>query len=679
VTLPSPNLDDRRFQQLVDEAKRFIQQRCPEWTDHNVSDPGVTLIEAFAHMTDQLLYRLNRVPEKNYLAFLDLLGVTLHPPLPARTEVTFWLSAPQPSPVLVRAGTEVATVRTETEEALVFATSEDLAVVPCTLDRLLTQPAGGRPADRTEQVSEGGATACFSAAPVPGDAVLFGLSDAAPHCAVVLRLASTVDGIGVNPRRPPLAWEANDGAQWVPCEVERDTTGGLNRPGEVVLHLPGTHARTAIGGHRAGWVRCRVVAARPGQPFYSASPVIRGAGAFTIGGTAPALHAETVLGEILGEAEGVAGQRFRAARPPILRDGSPLVVEVGPGPGGAAEAGTTAIGALAADETAAEAAGAAADTAGWQAWTEVEAFGTGDPDERVVVVDRTAGEIAFAPAVRQGDGSLLRYAAVPPKGARVRIRRYRTGGGRRGNVAAHALTVLRSSIPYIAAVDNRAAAFGGVDGESVQAAKLRAPLELRALGRAVTAQDYELLARRAAPAAARIRALSAGDGAAAGGVRVLVVPEVVRDGGRLRIEQLDPPAGLLEAIAGHLGERRQIGVRLSVEPPLYQGVTVVARLVARPGSIPATVRTRALDALYRRLDPLTGGPEGRGRPFGRALTGGEVHAILQAVAGVEMVEELRLFPADPLTGRRGEPADRVEIDRHALVFSFEHQVRVDAG
>ncbi len=59
--LPAPNLDDRRFQDLVDDAKRMVQQRCPTWTDHNVSDPGVTLIEAFAGMVDQLIYRLTRV------------------------------------------------------------------------------------------------------------------------------------------------------------------------------------------------------------------------------------------------------------------------------------------------------------------------------------------------------------------------------------------------------------------------------------------------------------------------------------------------------------------------------------------------------------------------------------------------------------------------------------------
>ena len=81
--LPAPNLDDRTFQGLVDEAKRLVQNRCPEWTDHNVSDPGVTLIEAFAQMVDQLIYRLNRVPDLNYVKFLELIGVELRPPAAA--------------------------------------------------------------------------------------------------------------------------------------------------------------------------------------------------------------------------------------------------------------------------------------------------------------------------------------------------------------------------------------------------------------------------------------------------------------------------------------------------------------------------------------------------------------------------------------------------------------------
>ena len=71
------------FQDLVDDAKRLVQQRCPTWTDHNVSDPGVTLIEAVAQMIDQLIYRLNRVPDLNYIKFLELIGVQLRPPAAA--------------------------------------------------------------------------------------------------------------------------------------------------------------------------------------------------------------------------------------------------------------------------------------------------------------------------------------------------------------------------------------------------------------------------------------------------------------------------------------------------------------------------------------------------------------------------------------------------------------------
>jgi len=104
MALPVPNLDDRRFQDLVDDAKRLVQQRCPEWTDHNVSDPGVTLIETFAWMTDQVLYRLNRVPERNYIKFLELIGVRLFPPTAARAAITFWLAGPQPGTIHIRPG-----------------------------------------------------------------------------------------------------------------------------------------------------------------------------------------------------------------------------------------------------------------------------------------------------------------------------------------------------------------------------------------------------------------------------------------------------------------------------------------------------------------------------------------------------------------------------------------------
>lgn len=657
MALPAPHLDDRRFQQFVDDAKRYIQQACPEWTDHNVSDPGVTLVEAVAHMADQLVYRLNRVPEKNHLAFLDLLGVTLFPPAAARAEITFRLSAPQPEPVVLPTGTEVSTGRTETEEAVVFATTADLTVVPCTLTHLVRQEAGGTPEDRSQDLLGGEDVPAFSPSPRVGDLLLFGLSAAVPDCLLVLDLDSRVDGVGVDPRRPPLVWEAWTAAEgWVACEVDEDSTGGLNRPGEVVLHLPSGHAVSRLGGHEAGWVRCRVVEPAEGLPSYSESPTVRAAGAFTIGGTVRAAHAETVRDESLGESEGVAGQRVRLAHAPVV-DRPPLLLQVAERADGGA------------DED---------DEAGWQEWSVVRDFASSRPGDRHVTLDATTGEIAFGPCVRQPDGTLRQFGAVPPKGAAIRAVRYGTGGGRAGNVARSTITVLRSSIPYIARVENREAARGGVDGETVEEAKSRAPVSLRAQERAVTARDYEELAHRAAPEAARISCLAA-DAAEAGenAVRVLVVPQAVPDrGGRLRFEQLVPGEELLSRVTGFLDERRPLGTRLAVGPPFYQGVTVVATLHSFRAAEAERVRAEALDVLYAYLDPLRGGAHGEGWPFGRPLRAGEVFAALQRVPGVELVDEVLLHPADPLTGRRGETTDRIELSPSALLFPFDHRVRV---
>ena len=88
MRLPEIQLDDRRFQDLVSEARLKINRACPEWTEHNVSDPGITLIELFAWMTEMTIYRLNRVPDKLHVALLDLLGIRLDGPTAARTRST---------------------------------------------------------------------------------------------------------------------------------------------------------------------------------------------------------------------------------------------------------------------------------------------------------------------------------------------------------------------------------------------------------------------------------------------------------------------------------------------------------------------------------------------------------------------------------------------------------------
>ena len=117
MPLPAPNLDDRSFQDILDEARRLIPRYCPEWTDHNLSDPGITLLELFAWMTDMLLYRLNRVPDKNYVKFLELIGraPASRPGQPRRTSPSASPRA-QAEDMVIPQGTEIATVRTETQE-----------------------------------------------------------------------------------------------------------------------------------------------------------------------------------------------------------------------------------------------------------------------------------------------------------------------------------------------------------------------------------------------------------------------------------------------------------------------------------------------------------------------------------------------------------------------------------
>ncbi|GII28161.1 putative baseplate assembly protein [Planotetraspora mira] len=647
MTLPVPDLDDRRFQDLVDEAKRLVQQRCPEWTDHNVSDPGVTLIETFAFMVDQLLYRLNQVTDLHYLRYLELIGVRLFPPTAARTQVTYWLSAAQRQPVVIRSGAQIAAERKEGDEPVVFTTEDELAMPPSALVRVVTRNGGGEPVDRGDDLATGQGFACFSEAPVAGDLLYFGLSVAVPRCAVLLRVECELTGAGVDPRDPPLVWEAYTGSDWTACEVDRDTTGGLNRPGDVVLHVPEGHVTSVVGQHAAGWLRCVVSEPAEGQPFYTSSPRLHAAAASTIGGTVAAVHSDFVYDEVLGTSEGIPGQRFGTQHAPIISSDKPLVVlVVGHG--------------------------------GFQEWWEVASFAESGPGDRHIRVDRAEGTIEFGPAVREADGSLRQHGAVPPKRGVVRIPVYRTGGGRRGNVARNALVVQRDAVPYVASVTNRRPATGGVDAESVRDAAVRGPLLLRTRDRAVTTGDYEQLAREAAPDLARVRCVPVGadERGVAAGVRVLLVP-AVPDPVEVAFRDLRVPAPLRDRVTAYLDERRCVGARVVVEPPFYQGITVVARLRASRDASRDGARDRALLALRTYLNPLVGGPDGRGWPFGRAVQTGEVFAVLQRVAGVELVEEVLLFKADPVTGERTTQAQVIDLTPNALVFSYGHQIKVE--
>lgn len=454
MALPAPDLDNRDFQSLVDDAKRLVQRSVPEWTDHNVSDPGVTLIEAFAQMMDQLIYRLNRVPDRHYAKFLELVGLQLFPAVAARGTATFWLSAPQPTEVLVRAETEIATARTDLDEPITFSTTAPLSIVPCSLTQLVTDRPNREPVDHGQELVQGDEMQAFFDPPAPDDTLLIGLSAAVPSCSVLLRIDCPVGGIGIDPRDPPLIWEAWDGQDWVSCELGQDETGGLNQPGDVVLHVPTTHQESLIADHRAGWLRCRVLPSDGRRSPYTETPRIRSIQAMTVAGTTGIIHAETVANEMIGTSDGTPGQRFALARKPVI---------------GWVGSGESVLEVSRTDRTT-------------TSWTAVGDFSDSGPDDEHFRLNEGAGEVEFGPAVRQPDGSIRQYGAVPPARATLVLSAYRIGGGRSGNLAREQIRVLKTSVPYVTGVQNRHPTVGGVDGETMPNARKRGPLQLRPAG-----------------------------------------------------------------------------------------------------------------------------------------------------------------------------------------------------
>ena len=104
-----PVIDDRRFDDIVEEIKTRIARYTPEWqpvwTDYNDSDPGITLAQLFAWLSEMLIYRMGKVPELNYIKFLELIGIEQQAAQPARVDVTFpvWTRPPFPMSMCRRA------------------------------------------------------------------------------------------------------------------------------------------------------------------------------------------------------------------------------------------------------------------------------------------------------------------------------------------------------------------------------------------------------------------------------------------------------------------------------------------------------------------------------------------------------------------------------------------------
>jgi predicted phage baseplate assembly protein len=664
MTLPAPRLDDRRFQDLVDEAKKRIPHYCKEWTDHNVSDPGVTLIELFAWMTEVLLFRANQIPDLHYIKFMEMMGIRLREPVPAQAKATFWLSAPQPNPVLIPQGTEVASTQTETEPSIIFTTDDDFRILPPKLNAVISRVATrdvqrkqyrDHNLRRLEAGFEG--FEIFSPVPQVDDALYFGFENDLSHHILGFEMdCDPAGGAGIDPTIPPYIWEASSpdkDVRWEPCPVELDTTKGMNGAGRIQILLPRI-GKYAVNNQSSFWVRVRIkdisaAEERDGMRPYQVSPRLRQITLASWGGTIGATHAQVIHDEFVGRSDGSPGQHFQLQLTPILarQPDERLVVQV--------------------------------ESELPQRWQEVPDFARSQAGDRHYTLDGVTGELRFGPAVRQPDGTMKLYGAVPPRGANLIFSKYRYGGGQEGNVQAGILNTLKTAIPYIARVTNRTPAWGGLDAESLESAMMRAPALLRSRDRAVTEADFEFLAREALPASiGRVKCLqprpSDAGRVAPGQVYVLVVPRVLHPDGYIEPRDLELNQKDMALLSQYLDERRLLTTRLDIRAPAYRYVAARVRLRASPDVEQPVVETEVLNRLYRFLNPLTGGPDGSGWPFGRDLFVSDIYQSLQGTPHVQFIRSVDMFAASPGGQAEGNSVETLEVVAHGVIASALHQV-----
>ncbi|NES97044.1 MAG: putative baseplate assembly protein [Desertifilum sp. SIO1I2] len=688
--LPKSNLDDRTFKDLVDECILRIPRYCPEWTNYNASDPGITLIELFAWLTDQMLLRFNQVPRRNYIAFLELLGVRLQAPTPAQTDITFYLTTTLPEPYTIPLGVEIATLRTETDEAIVFSTDAPLTISHPSLRHFLTaQTVENEPQALRDRISglwtqrsngewTGRELSLFNEQPEPGNCFYLVFNPEEQIEGNVLAL--TVKGeaatpTGINPDAPPRRWEAWNGTAWQPVLIQEsdDGTKGFSfseiaqqggnplQGSDILLHLPTRWPVAHFTTYQGRWLRCVYTIPQTNQPGYNNSPRIISLAVRSVGGTVGASQSTLISNELLGESDGTPGQSFQLQGFPILprREGEYLIVTP---PGGLP-----------------------------QAWQEVSDFASSTAEDLHYTLDSRTGVLQLGPLIREpsqlvqqtweryprpegmvsthalpsasrslqplgptpGGPQLERqYGAVPPRGSTLRMVGYRVGGGRRGNVQRGTLIIPKSAIPYVARVINHWPARNGADAESLDDAVLRVPAMLRTRDRAVTPEDFEALALQAGMGAvARTRCLSATERQEAGTVRLLIVPQANTDaiamGMGIHPERFALTPQLQDRILAYLNERRLLGIQVKCAEPTYVGVSVQTEVALEPAYNNPQAQEEILFnlrvALYRFLNPLTGGSDGKGWPFGRPLYPSDIVTLFQQTPGVRYLGVVQLF------------------------------------
>ncbi len=653
MPLPTPILDDRSFEEIREELLRRIPVYTPEWTDHNASDPGVALLELFAFLGENLLFRFNQIPEATRIAFLQLLDVPLRPGSPARGMVR--LETRRADGSLVEKGSEARAGDVS------FETRVEVHALPvasiCLARSMSRDPESPEEEDYADavRIARGGyaddevpafyRNVRVPAEPAAPDAepVNFGRAVDGRLWLAIQRtrhtdpdaLGGKVLNVGFSPAAevpelsrvlacpgpgegdpgPTVVWQGTAGLdddgqpRYRSLQVVGDTTRGLTREGVVRLQLPEDFTVLAPvdqdDPELAGTDDFPPVLEDPDEEervlfwLRAGRRDDRSLGRVRwVGVNASEVEqARTARPEFLGTGTGQPGQTYSLVNAPVLAGSLTVEVEEG-------------------DR--------------WVEWTAVESLHGSRRDDRHYLLDREAGRVRF------GDGARGR----PPQiGERIRARSYRYGGGVEGNVPAEGLDRMPGH-PDLD-VTNPLPTTGGADDEPLEDALERIPGELRRRDRAVTPGDFRELALET-PGADLVRAESlplfhppTREEEAAGVVSVVVWP---------RKDPCSPDAprptrGVIRSVCEWLDTRRLLTTEVWVIPPSYREIAVSVGVRAKPDHGLEAVRRWVEKVLRQYLAPVPPyGPEGDGWPLGRTVRAAELEAAALQVEGVAYLE-----------------------------------------
>lgn len=583
MSLPKPELDDLSFEQLVSEARGLIQRFAPEWTDHNLSDPGITIIDLLAWLTETSLYRLNLVTEEHIRKYLQLLGIAPQPMKPATVELVF---EPETEIELDKGLLLQAELE---DEKICFELDHPMKLTPVKLEKVVTDEVVGV-FDRTDTNNEPELFfAPFGEATLDGACLYLGFGNPSDVINLFIELYED-DLIPVGSHgdegfyrfsNAELQWQFSLAeGKWQDITPSFDETHGFKYSGRVVFEkIDGwSSARLPFFDYSHCWLRCILRRSEFEYPPRIKTIMLN---------TAKAVHGMTIRTEERFTGTGLPGQVYKLKNRPVLKGSIKLTV----------------------------------DGREWQ--ERADLYGSG-PGDMHFMLDSKEGAITF------GDGLM---GAVPPDGAVIVVSQYRTGGGARGNLPAGLTWTAEECVAL--GITNHRASQGGRDEESVEEAKLRLLRDLRTPYRAVTSSDFEYIAKntpglRIARARAFVKDKT---------VTVVVVPYTPLETFQSPPE---PSKGFLDAVCRHIDRHRLIGTPIRVKGPVYIRVQVSMKVIPESTIDESYLRKKIIQSLNRYLHPVKGWKDGDGWPAGEPVYQSELYRLISSIEGVRCISAIHI-------------------------------------